>query len=294
MIKYVIYSPPYDNNSGGSIVLHKLCYLLRQQGEMGFVWYSNKPHINDMISWQGIKRFICYIGNKKNRSPYDLTLANYKSLKDAVVIYPEVVNGNPLRVKNVVRWFLNKPGVLTGDICFGSNDLFFYYDIHFNDPEINKNLLNQLKVVEIQSSTYKYINEQKRSDACYMVRKGQYRSLDYHGDATCIDNLDHKYVALIFNTCKYFICYDLYTMYSRYAAMCGCIPIVVPEKGMTKEQWLPIVKDRYGIAYGWDDIDWAIETRPLLMEYLSECELISRQSVEQFVAKTKKYFNLNQ
>ena len=44
-------------------------------------------------------------------------------LSDLIVIYPEIVFGNPLGAKNVVRWFLHNPGFFSGKIYYGQNTL---------------------------------------------------------------------------------------------------------------------------------------------------------------------------
>lgn len=51
----------------------------------------------------------------------------------------------------------------------------------------------------------------------------------------------------------------IYTAYTWFAIMCGCIPIVVPEKHISKYDWHPENKFRLGIAYGFDEIKSASE-----------------------------------
>lgn len=43
--------------------------------------------------------------------------------KNAIVIYPEKVNGNPLDAKNVVRWMLNTPKYWGRDYEYGEDDM---------------------------------------------------------------------------------------------------------------------------------------------------------------------------
>jgi len=43
-------------------------------------------------------------------------------------------------------------------------------------------------------------------------------------------------------------------MFGLSAAMCGCTPVVIPDPGLTREQWTPEGGDRYGVAYGVDDV----------------------------------------
>ena len=79
-------------------------------------------------------------------------------------------------------------------------------------------------------------------------------------------------MAEVFNRVRVCISYDAYTMYSAYAAMCGCLSIVVPEEGVSKEKWLPNPADRYGMAYGFDDLLHAEQTRQLVLPRLKAQE----------------------
>lgn len=300
MQKYIIYSPIYDENSGGIIALHKLCALLLDKGLDAKLWPSVKPHIKDLASKKGIKSFLRWqleylpkhaTGSLNIKSPYNLPIATTSDIKNAIVIYPEITSGNPLRAKRVVRWLLNEPGAMTGEIKFGSKDLFFYYQEQFNDWQLNPDKQNHLRVVELMRDVYRNTNTGERAGTCFMVRKGKNRTLDQHDDnALPVDGLRHQELANVFNRCKYFVSYDLNTMYSRYAAMCGCIPIVIPEPELAKELWRPELEARYGIAYGWDDIPWAIETRELLFEQLDKLACSNEKSVEKFVEISQAYF----
>ncbi len=273
--------------------------MLRSSGHNVFIWPQLKPSLFELRAakgWLKLARWVKFrlaSKLKKNdiRSPYELDIASNLDINDAVVIYPEITAGNPLGSKRVIRWLLNKPGVISGIKDFGDKDLYFYYHKHFNDWELNPYEERHLNVIELKSDVYRKTNDGERRGQCYMVRKGCDRVLNCHDpDAVKVDGLSHEELAKIFNEFKYFVCYDLYTMYCRYAAMCGCIPVVVPQEGLSKEDWRPEIANRYGIAYGWEDIPWAIESREKLLDFLSETENRSFESVKRFEAIVESHF----
>lgn len=53
--------------------------------------------------------------------------------EDAIVVYPEIIPGNPLRAKRVVRWCLNYPGLLAGDATFAKGELVLAWDARMLD-----------------------------------------------------------------------------------------------------------------------------------------------------------------
>lgn len=294
---FVIYAPPYDENSGGSLVLYKLYALLRELGYSAYLqpFVSNAaagPYV--LGSWYD-PRALFYMHRLRlyyrMKSPYPLRFVSQIQLKDAVVVYPEVVDGNPVGARKVVRWLLHQPGFHTKVINYGTDDLFFYFDRQFDSPAFNSYPDNQLRVLESFSHVYSQKNFGPRTGACYLVRKGIDRTLDYHpADAEQLDGKSHAEMAEAFNKYKYFYSYDLHTMYSRFAAVCGCKSIVVPEKRLDIDQWRPNPSSQYGVAYGFDDLPRAEATRPMLLELMAESENESRRSVDFFVRRCQQHF----
>lgn len=298
-MKFIIVTPGYDDNAGGIVVLHQLCDRLNHLGYKAYLWPFFKPALVFPHPFKTIYLFFRYFrksikyGFKKNPK-LNTPTASYQDLKDAVVVYPEVIVGDPLKAKNVVRWLLHKPGFNNGGkIDFGLNDLFFYYDKAFDDSRYNKFPENHLHIVSQRSDVYNVTNNSTRKGSCYLLRKGYKRELVHDITATrLVDGLSHEETAIVFNEVEYCISYDTHTMYNVYAVMCGCIPIVVPEEGVSKEQWQPNEENRYGIAYGFDDIEYALQTRSMLLQYIEKQERQSNESVRYFVEKCKSYFNL--
>jgi len=316
--KYIIWAPRFNENVGGVIALHKLCNDLNGLGEKAYLWPKNKPFFRPNTPFISLLKIIKHlIGQKYNSYPaikdskfalfrylsgkfvdkYKISeefytpLASYRDLHGSIVIYSEKVAGNPLGSKRVVRWLLHRPGFHTGEIDYGEDDLFFYYQSVFDDPKYNKNSENLLRTSWIRSDIYNQRNHSSRSKTCYTLRKSKDRDILHDlTDWVLIDGLSHEEIAKIFNECKYFVSYDLYTMYSVYAAMCGCISIVVPVDGLSKEAWIPEPERRYGIAYGEDEIEFAIRTRNLMLEQLDRQEAANLETVKLFVEKTKKRY----
>ena len=104
------------------------------------------------------------------------------------------------------------------------------------------------------------------------------------------DGLNHEEKARIFNERKYFISYDLYTLYNLYALICGAIPVVVPDENVSKEEWLANEADRYGIAYGFDDIDRAVATRDRMLRRIERIRTGEDEMLGRFVRKCLEAF----
>ncbi|WP_413701365.1 hypothetical protein ACLKMH_06730 [Psychromonas sp. KJ10-10] len=193
-----------------------------------------------------------------------------------------------------MRWFLNRPGFFTNKINYGDNELYFYQQIIFNDIRFNKNLDNKLYVSYFDKEHWKQDNFNERKGSCYLLRKGRGRELTHNlAGSTKIDGLTHNEVADIFNRTKYFYSYDLESAYTMFVAMCGCISIVVPKKGVSVKQWQPIEELRYGIAYGdsEEEIAYSISTRKKVIPYLDELSQETNRDVISFISKSQFFFS---
>ena len=278
-LKFIIYAPPFDENSGGNLALHRLCDLLNKQGERAYIWLwggQSQPH----------KSGIC----ERFNTPF----AKISDLSDnAIVVYPEVVSGNPLMAKNVVRWLLYKPGFFTGEVNYGKDELFFYSQKEFIPPEFNTPEENRLGIWLSFLDVYRQTNYGRRKGTCYILRKGKNRKIVHNiKNSILIDGKSNQEIAEIFNNTKCCISYDLHTAYTAYAALCGCIPIVIPESGLSKEEWCSKEEESYGVAYGFCDIDYAKKTREKLLLETKQHEKKTEESVENFILKCKSFFRI--
>jgi hypothetical protein len=279
--KFVIWAPSFDETNGGSIVLHLLCRRLNEFGETALLWPHDRPAAR-------------LGGNPRERlfstGPFENPIAGPDDLQDAIVVYPEIVSGNPLGGRHVVRWFLHLPGYHTGKTGYGPDELYFYIVDAFNDPTINPHPENRL-TLQWENDVYGKTNQGARSGSCYMMRHGAGRPLVHDlADSTPVDAMTHAEKAAEFNRRERFYSYDPYTFYLVYAAICGCIPIVVPEPGKTKDEWQPKPADRYGFAYGEEDIAWAVETRGALLDKLARRRVIEDDMVRRFAARCRDWY----
>lgn len=288
--EFVIWTPPFRDDTGGIIVLHELCRRLSDLGHAARIWPNSKP---THFSWTTFRAWAGYVLKgrflKARRNPLRARIASRRDLATAIVIYPEIVAGNPLGARRVVRWLLHKPGYHTGTIEFGEHDLFFCFNLAFNDERFNPDK-NWLRVTHFNPA-YQQTNFGSRSGAAVLVRKGQWRRLDDHPiDAINVDVMTHSERAAVFNRVQYLYSYDTYSFHVVHAALCGCIPIVIPEPNLSEMQWQPTRERRLGIAYGIERIEWAEETRQELRAVVARSRLDEDQAILEFVAICRRHF----
>jgi len=101
----LVWSPPYTHRSSGVRALHRLCHHLNR---CGYPCAMLSPPGAPLPDWD---------------TPF-----HEGPIGDRIVIYPEIVPGNPLGAERVVRWCLNNPGLLGGDRMYADSEMVFVYD----------------------------------------------------------------------------------------------------------------------------------------------------------------------
>lgn len=293
--KFIIWASSFSETDGGAIALHLLCHRLNEAGETAMVWPADRPLVRFPFSlrmmWRTLRYALAGRHQTYSTGPFGNRLASRRDIAGSIVVYPEIVAGNPLGGERVVRWFLHKPGHFTGIVDYGADELYFYIVDVFNDNHINTNLDNILNL-KWMNDVYADEGVTDREGSCYLMKKGAGREIVHDlQDSTFIDILTPRQKAEEFNRRRYFYCYDPYTMYYMYAAICGCIPIVVPEPGKSKLDWHPKEVDRLGVAYGDEDVPWAIETREKLLDRLRGGREAEDRMLQAFIRKCKAWYD---
>lgn len=306
----LIFALSYTENSGGIIALHKLCDIVNRIGGKAFlVPYFETYTINKLYCWRNAFRVFNRVFNDKLRglrqskfqthphfmSPVLRTLPKDGFGDDHIVVYPEITFGNPLRAKNVVRWLLHNPGVMSQNIFYGSGEIYFKFhsglkDFSYPGSIMSKNLL---KVIDFPLDVY---NKERvslsRNGSAYCIRKGKHKKIVHDlSDSILIDGKSHAEVAGIFKRVRTFISYDAYTAYSRFAALCGCDSVVIPDEGIGEEEWRPDPSHRCGLAYGYENLEKARKTAPMLQEIVEREQSESLAHAANFINEVNTFFS---
>ena len=277
--------PKFNFNDGGTVVQYELAKILEEYGQNVRIYLSGNIKIENSI----FSKFY-----NANDFPID---------DNTVVIYCEGTQGNPLNAKYVVRWMLSKLGQnvpCTHLNTWSKNELVYYFNSEekiANNPDKIGNIYKLLNVLYIHPFATNY-NLNPRTSTCFTIRK----AVNIHGKVPNFIHppnsfeitINHTQLECIkiFNNRKFFISYDSLTFLSIIAALCGCISIVKKVKGLSKKDWLNTTaaaeylkktnETLYGIAYGADDLDNAINTLHMVKDQWMRIKQFSK---EKYVAK---------
>lgn len=289
-MKYIICAPSYDENNGGAIFLHQLGKTLISFGETAEMW-----PMPPLVPKGKRQKIAGLFQPKPEYKTLDVPVFKGKTAPDdAVIVYPELVLRNPLNARNIVRWILYKPGILH-PYDFTENEMFFHCGEMFDVPELTGGAPEL--VMWRRNRTYKNEHRPDRKGTAYIVKKGFAKDrLPETEDpqAIAIDGLSHAEINDIFNRVDTFISYDEATMYSQFAAICGCDSIIVPGFFPDQDTWQashPLAK--YGVAYGFENIEHARATRDKVQGMLDAREEESLETVRNFVRLTKERFGMS-
>jgi hypothetical protein len=281
-MKFLIYSFNYDWKSGGNQVLHDLGKILSQD-------YTT--YVFGTTTVFDSKAICVNIDQAKEIAIED----------DVITIYPEVISGNPFNAKNVVRYVLYYPGWHAGDKEYSDDELIITYNNEYvKDTKYDNSFV--LTVLNPKLNIMKN-NDKKRNKIGLLVRKckdfeykmnllNEYKHLLKLPVISIDDEInkctDIRNLSKIYNTISLFISFDPHTYHSTMAALCGCTSVVIPSKEISNEEFYNVQK--YGVAYGFENIDFAKLTYSKMIDDLKQMEQNTFTQCDKFVELVKSHF----
>ena len=281
-MKFLIYSFDYDWKSGGNQVLHDLGKILSE--DYPTYLFSNKTLFDS--------KGICVNIDKAKE---------IAAFSDVITIYPEVISGNPLNATNVVRYVLYYPGWHAGDKEYSNNELVVTYNYEYvKNTKYDKSFV--LTVINPKLNIMKN-NGKKRNKIGLLVRKCKYADYKFKAleqykhlfkfpvisiDDEIIKCADLRQLSKIYNSLSLFISFDPHTYHSTMAALCGCQSVVIPSQDISSDEFYNVQK--YGIAYGLENIDFAKLTYSKMIDDLKVMEQNTFTQCANFVKLVQNHF----
>lgn len=297
MSKYIIYSRLDTRDSGGVKALYELASTLKSLGEEAYIvpWDLTIPTIFE---------------SKLLINGIPIAPPNIIDTEKDIIVYPEVVSGNPLQGKNVVRWILCALGKIGHDrsSTWDEQDLWMYWG---DFTSASSQPLEPDKIMYVFGLEDRWLGgepQESRHENYFLTRKARsfHQAVQklhpddaIHLDAVCRATDDYL---MRYKKGRLLVSYDPYSFHAILSALAGCSTIVHPLPGVSREEWvrklpayehLPTINNSPfmpGVAYGPEEVNLARQTSPLLWPTLQKQNQAGRQTVERFVETSKEFF----
>jgi len=257
MKQYVVISPPFEITSGGVRVMYGLYGWLLSKGQVAFM----------------------------NEVP---------SKGEIIAIYPEIQHGNPANAKTVVRYILNKPGVVPalysdgtlkqGPTDFGPDDKLYYFSRLYGHTQDNDHYLF-LPIINLH--LFKDLKN-KRTKTCYFIGKGINLNL-HNQDSILIDRKfahDQESLRDLLNECTIMYGYDPVSAMYEVARLCGC-RIVLLQNIYSEREWNSYEPGRNGVAFGMAQIKDLQFDSSAFREYYGNMVHLFERKLDRFIDETQ-------
>lgn len=214
---YYICALDYIQQSAGIRALHYLCHSLNESGLEAYVTCEvTMPHLRTPVLTAAVLE------------------RHHASGRKPIVVYPEIISGDPLCAGGaVVRWLLNQPGHIGGDTSYPADNLIFAYDMHYLPADMAGEPLHiptcDLSIFNNENNP----DDERRDLVCFYAHKylahgGILSHIKEGMVSLCKDQkLTHAQLAGILRRTKLLYVYEPTALIAE-ALLCGC-PVSVIE-----------------------------------------------------------------
>lgn len=279
---YYIYALDYRETSSGICALHYLCHALNLEGFEAYVTGAN-------------------VRNEQLKTPLltdEVMERHATEQRVPIAVYPEVVTGNPLGAQSVVRYMLNREGVINGNkVEAGENDLFFYYSSAFTPttsgeydfltvPVLDTEIFTIPKIQYPRTVSYLYLNRIPIEAVDFSLLPENVEIL------SMATPLSHDQLAKKLQVANVLYSFEL-SGTCTVAMLCGCPAVKLNLPGFEhlgfSEQNLGVLKGAgYSRSTDSDAIEAARQSLPRVVEVYEEIEREFWRQLSVFSEKTQR------
>ena len=231
MKKIIIVTPPYHKKSAGVVMLHFLSHSLNTLGRCSSLLILDpRDPTNQTFIFPDEEMFM--------NAEYDTNcISNINQISDDdIVIYPEIIANNPLNQKNIVRYFLNKNGYITGKLINISPNEF---NLSFSDIYL-ENADHKLFYPGIDLDSYPAeisLQDKWLTLAVQYFGKGpKYHQCENIPGTLGLDSKERNEYELLLRRAPFLFTYDPMSGVNIDAVMYGCQPIYLNIHPWTDEE----------------------------------------------------------
>ncbi len=238
---FLIASPPYTRIFAGVTVLHELCHELNVLGyPAAMIFFHSGDGQSKPYQWTISDRDDLYMPGMErvqlSTSNPQKDIASF--LSNGIIIYPEIIKGNPIGAKRVCRYVLMKSDEEYKNEYIATYSKTFTRQYHYL---LTKVLLSSHMN---DDGTVHWTN--RKLDATYFGKAPKFMECFRFPNTLLIERdwpRDQEQLSLVLKNTRFLYSFDCITSTIFDAIMCGCVPIMLHDKQLPREE---INADEFG------------------------------------------------
>jgi hypothetical protein len=294
----LIASPPYNPKSAGVVVLHELASTIVSLGFKASIVIMTGGHPN--YGW-GIASDSTLFGpdlKVTHLSPSDVSSV----LENGIVIYPEIVSGNPLGARRVARYFLNREGAVHGNSTGLTRDEFIIAYARKFRRDAHEVLFRLVTSTHFHNRSSR-ASMARTLDLTYCGKGERFAKVFTVPGSVRITNLwpqRKEELGQLLRATRYLFSWDCVSSTNIDAILCGAIPVFMQWSQASRDElvseefgefpYLEAVVDG-GSVYVETNINRFLDKR---REFLKRIEVLTNSwegEVERVLASMMRFFN---
>jgi hypothetical protein len=238
---FLIAAPPYTRIFAGVKVLHELCHELNELGyRTAIIFFHSGDGQSKPYEWAISDREDLYMPGiqrvQLSTVKPQQDIASF--LENGIIIYPEIIKGNPIGAKRVCRYVLAKSDEEYKDEYVVAFSRVFRRHYHHT--------LKKVLLPPWMNDANTIHWTQRKLDATYFGKAPKFMDCFRFPNTLLIERdwpRDQEQLALILKNTRFLYTFDCITSTINDAIMCGCVPIMLHDKQIPRSE---INQDEFG------------------------------------------------